>query len=147
MSGLDSLLEQLQRSYAKIAEVESVAARFPGDRSILANLKALKRHAASLEAAWQQEALYAQKEVCRYRIIPQDRSNYPIRDVSLSLANFQDLFSQLFDSLTGIPNSRAQASPAIASLALQLHFPYGSESIGHHDSEVMDGSGIDRGDA
>jgi glutathione S-transferase len=32
-------------------------------------------------------------------------------------------------------------------LTLQLHFSCGSESIGHHDSEVMDGRGIDRGNA
>jgi hypothetical protein len=32
-------------------------------------------------------------------------------------------------------------------LALQLHFFSISESMGHHDSEIMDDRGIDRGDA
>jgi hypothetical protein len=32
-------------------------------------------------------------------------------------------------------------------LALQLHLFSISESMGHHDSEIMDDRGIDRGDA
>ena len=32
-------------------------------------------------------------------------------------------------------------------LALQLHLSCGSDSMGHHDSEVMDGGSINRGDA
>jgi len=34
-----------------------------------------------------------------------------------------------------------------SALALQLHFFCGSESMGNHDSEVMDGGSIDRDDA
>jgi hypothetical protein len=33
------------------------------------------------------------------------------------------------------------------SLALQLHILGTSESMGHHDSEIMDDGGLDRGDA
>lgn len=68
MSALDSLLERLQRAYAKIAEIESVAIKTPGDRYVLANLDSLKRDAANLERAWEEECRHAQKEVCRYRL-------------------------------------------------------------------------------
>ena len=37
--------------------------------------------------------------------------------------------------------------PIVAALALQLHFLLTSESMGNHDSEVMDDRCIDRGDA
>jgi hypothetical protein len=125
MSGLNSLLERVQRAYAKIAEVESVASRFPGDRSILINLKALQRDAASLEEAWQKASLHAQKEVCRYRIIPIDQTSYPIKQVSLSLANFQDLFSQIYEALAGKLKSKAQIKPSVASeTAFNFAFSY-----------------------
>jgi hypothetical protein len=35
----------------------------------------------------------------------------------------------------------------VPGLALQLHLFSISESMGHHDSEIMDDRGIDRGDA
>lgn len=75
VSNIFRAMMKVSLAYAKIAEVEAVAARFPGDRSILANLKSLKRDAASLEEAWQQASLRAQKEVCRYRFIPRDNTS------------------------------------------------------------------------
>lgn len=39
----------IRRARARTAEAEAVAAQFPDDPYILANLKSLKRHAASLE--------------------------------------------------------------------------------------------------
>ena len=47
---------------------------------------------------------------------------------------------------TAIYGSRLD-EPGRGALALQLHFFYGSESMGDHDWEVMDGWSIDRGDA
>ena len=41
----------------------------------------------------------------------------------------------------------SQAEERHFDLALQLHFYFDSESMCHHDSEVMDGGGIDRDDA
>ena len=46
-----------------------------------------------------------------------------------------------------LPLFRMSGFSGWSILALQLHFLLGSESMGDHDSEVMDGGSIDRGDA
>lgn len=71
MSGLNSSLNHLRRAYAAIGEVEEVAARFPGDRFVLANLASLKRDSARLEDVWEAECRHSQVEVCRYRLQPE----------------------------------------------------------------------------
>lgn len=125
MSGLSSLLENLQHAYARIAEVESIARSHPGDIYVLGNLSSLKRAAQSLEKAWEEEARFAQKEICRYRILPSMVEQYHVRQVAKSLEAFQDLFSQVYDATINKIRSRAQFSADVAeTTALNVGFMY-----------------------
>lgn len=125
MSDFGSLLEDIQRTYAEIAEVEATAREFPKDRFVLANLSSLKRQADQLEELWELEALSLEKEVCRYRIIPEMRSSYHLREVTQSLASFQDLFSQIYDAIENKIKSRARISADVAeNTAFNIGFTY-----------------------
>jgi hypothetical protein len=115
MSDIDSVLERLRRAYAAIAEVEAVAVKSPGDQYVLANLGALKRDAEDLEQQWEEECRHAQKEVCRYRIIPEHARNYSLAAVSKSLLDFQELFSQIYGALKTGARKRARVSADVAA--------------------------------
>ncbi len=114
MSDINSVLERLRRAYAAIAEVQMVAARSPGDRFVLANLQALKSDSEDLEQQWEEECKYAQKEVCRYRIIPENAHHYSLATVSKSLLDFQELFSQIYGALKAGARKRARISAEVA---------------------------------
>lgn len=122
MSGLDSLLDRLRRAYASIAEIEQAALRVPGDQFLLANLASLKSDAEDLEAQWRQMAIREQKEVCRYRLIPTGTMQYAVPYVTRSLLDFQELFSQIYDSLVHGPKRRMRFSDDIA---IETRFEFG----------------------
>jgi hypothetical protein len=125
MSAFDSLLDRLQRAYSKISEIEAVASAHPSDLFVLSNLSEMKRHASDLEREWEDESRYAQKEVCRYRILPSQPAAYHIRQVAQSLETFQDLFSQIYDATVNKIRSRARFSDEIAQkTAFNLGFTY-----------------------
>lgn len=113
MSGLDSLLNRLRRAYAAVGELEATAARFPSDRFVMANLNSLKRDASDLEALWQAECERAKVEVCRYRLLPERKERYILADVSRSLLEFQQLFSQVYSALRRGLRERARISSEI----------------------------------
>ena len=84
--------------------MENVAARKPGDRAVLANLGALKRSAAQLEQAWEDECRTSQIEICRYRLFTgMDQLRYGLKSVTGSLLDFQELFSSIYDALQEWP--------------------------------------------
>jgi len=125
MSGFDSLLESIQRTYAEIAQVESVAKANPGDIYLLANLNSLQRRARSLEVLWEEAALKLENEVCRYRILPVGEERYPIRQVTLSLFQFQEMFSQIYDAAKNKIKSRKQITADVAEeTALNFGYAY-----------------------
>lgn len=116
MSGFDSVLESLRDVYAAIGEAEVAARNAPGDRYVLANIASLKEHAAELEEIWQEACHQAQKEVCRYRMLPNNVERYSISSVTQSLYEFQQLFSRIFDAtITGQPKKRGRISQEIFS--------------------------------
>lgn len=115
------LTDRVQRAYEAIAKVERVAAQFPGDKYVLANLASLKRDAEELERQWSEVARLEQKEVLRYRLVPSLDGAYAIRAVTKSLLDFQELFSQVYDALKN--GARKQARVA-ADLVEQTTFNF-----------------------
>jgi hypothetical protein len=122
MSGADSLLERLRRAYSAIAEVEATARLFPHDTFIRANLDALKHDASDIETAWERECLERHLEICRYRLLPDVGNRYTITSVTKSLLDFQELFSQLFDTLKHGLKQRARISGRVLS---ETEFDFG----------------------
>jgi len=125
MSGIDSLLNGLRSAYAAINEVEEVAARFPADQFVLANLTSLKRDAENLEKLWEQACLNSQVEICRYKLQPEGHQRFTLESVTKSLLDFQELFSQIFDALSYGVKKRARLSEeTIRDTAFDFGFSY-----------------------
>lgn len=125
MSDFGSLLDRLHRAYSEIAEIEAVASGNPGDRFVLSNLSEMKRHAEELERDWEEQARLQKKEICRYRILPKEKTEYHVRHVSKSLETFQDLFSQIYDASVNKIRNRARVSEEVArNTAFNIGFTY-----------------------
>src|SRR4051794_10672877 len=66
------------------------------------------------------------------------------RSRATSIAVFVKRFSPVLSRRRGA--ERARVGRAMSSLALQLQFDIGSDSMPHHDWGIMDGGWIGRGD-
>lgn len=115
MPNIDSLLEAVRAAYARLSEVEAVAASHPGDRFVLTSVQSLKAHAEHLEATWIEECRLKQVEVCRYRLISRIGDTYPASAFTKSLLEFQELFAQIFDAKVNGVKRRAVVSGEILS--------------------------------
>ena len=116
MSAIDSLLDRLRQTHGAIAAVESVAARNIGDQSILANLHSLKRSADQLERDLEEECQAVQVEICRYRLLTASEvGRYRLKSVTVSLLDFQELFSSIYDAIKNGPKKRARHSGELIS--------------------------------
>ncbi len=123
MSGTEYLLEKLHKTYSAIAEIETSLRDFPNDRYILINLSSMKQIASELERDWEQECRVKQTEICRYRVI--SKGGYSVADVAKSILEFQNLFSQIFDSLKNGSKKNAVITPDSASeTRLDFAFSY-----------------------
>lgn len=119
------LVDRIRRVYEEIAKVERVAAQFPDDVYVQANLNSLRYDAEELEREWAAEARLEQKEVCRYRMIPSFLGAYSIRVVTQSLLDFQELFSQIYDSIKNGTKRKARISSEITQrTTFNLAFTY-----------------------
>ena len=109
MADLDAILDGLRVAYARIGEVEAVAAANPGDVYVLASLESVKQDAIQLEAEWLEQCRVKQIDVCRYKLQSLSRG-YSAASFAKSLLEFQELFSQIFDAKKNGVKQRARVS-------------------------------------
>lgn len=107
------MLERLRRAQEALSQAERVAADFPDDRYVRANLVSLRTDVAELVVHWEAEARAEQREIVRYRLVPLQATEYAIRSVSRSLLDFQELFSQVFDALKNGGKQRARLTAEV----------------------------------
>ena len=119
------LVDRIRRAYEEIAKVERIAAQFPKDIYVQANLDSLRYDAAELENEWAAETRQAQQEVCRYRMIPARANFFSIRAVTQSLLEFQELFSQIYDAVKNGAKKQARlAADILDQTNFNLAFTY-----------------------
>lgn len=119
------MLERLRRAQEVLSEAERAAADFPRDRYVQANLLSLRTDVADLMEQWEAEARVAQRDIVRYRLIPSRATEYPIRSVTTSLLDFQELFSQVFDALKNGAKLRARlAAEVLQNTSFNFAFSY-----------------------
>jgi len=119
------LVDRIRRVYEEITKVERIAAQFPDDIYIQANLNSLRYDAEELTREWAEETRLAQKEVCRYRMIPSYVGEYSIRTVTQSLLDFQELFSQIYDAIKNGTKKQARlAAEMVQQTTFNLAFTY-----------------------
>src|SRR5262245_30832599 len=130
MSEFASAVERARRAFAQVSQLEMALARDPARRDIQTNL------AASLKLANQsQEQLHrlserSHIEVCNYRLVPEAEEHYALSDVSKSMLEYQNLFSQIYDAKKNGPRSRAVVDKEVMDeSALEFAYSY-SGSLG-----------------
>jgi hypothetical protein len=109
MANLDVILEGLRAGYARIAQIETVAAQHPSDRFVMASLESIKADVLQMELEWFEQCRIQQVEVCRYRLIAPAQT-YTASWFAKSLLEFQELFSQIFDAKKNGVKRRARIS-------------------------------------
>jgi hypothetical protein len=72
----DAILERIREGYARIAEIEMVAAAHPGDRFVLASLEGVRHQVEQFEEEWKELCRARQVEVCRYKLAGSDSAQY-----------------------------------------------------------------------
>lgn len=106
--------EMLQETGAAIAKIEPSLREHPNRPSLLMTLRSLTKRREQLEGELLQTADRLGQDVCAYRIIPDESSRTTISAFSTALADFQNLFSVVYDSIKNGPKDRARLSAEVA---------------------------------
>ncbi len=130
MSDYAYIAKRARMLFARVARLEAELARNPNDWAVLRNLKSVKKIA--VQAQLQLESLSAQNqvEVCDYRFVPKTIQCYSLAGVAKCLLEYQNLFSQLYDSKKNGKKNKAALSESVQiESALEFGFSY-SGSLG-----------------
>lgn len=125
MSSAASLLEEIRAGNARVAELQAIARKHPKDRHVLANLRSTQRRVTDLESEWLGLCNREHLRVCKYRLVSNFGSGYAARSMAKSVLEFQELFSQIYDSLINGPKRRARlSSSAFSGTAFDFAYTY-----------------------
>lgn len=148
MSDFASVVEQARRAFASVARLESALTRDPTNPALQVNLSASKKLARKSEEQIRAFSDLQRIDLCNYRLIPHHERAYKLYSVSRSLLEYQNLFSQIYDSLKNGVKGRAQVGMEVASeSAMELAYTF-SGSLGfalivHSDRDFFEGK-LDR---
>src|SRR5215469_10964227 len=108
------LQAKLQDTNAAIAELERAVLRDPASMSLAANLRSLQKRHAMLEESFVSLANDLELDVCKYRLFP-EAGRPTIAALSHAWADFQNLFSVVYDAIKSGPKTRARVSAETTS--------------------------------
>lgn len=130
MSDYAYVADRARKAFASVAKLEAALARSPNDIALQINYRSMKRVAN--RAQEELESLSASNfiEVCKYRMIPFGHENYDLGIIARALLEYQNLFSQLYDSFRNGPKTNAKiGQEARNESALNFAYSY-SGSLG-----------------
>ncbi len=129
MSDFSSALEKNRELSGRIALLEREFAQNPDDYALEKDLRSITRLAARYEQELMELATFSQVDICRYKIDPPDKQ-HSVKNVTESLANFQNVITAIFDSKISGAKTRAYYSRDVhAESALQFGYTF-SGSLG-----------------
>ena len=107
MSDYAFVAERAKKAHASVAKLEALLLREPKNRAVQINLKGMQKRAQQASEELEYLAAINRVEVCRYRVVPMTGRGYDLGSVSKVLLEYQNLFSQLYDSFRNGPKSKA----------------------------------------
>jgi hypothetical protein len=123
MSALSGLLQHIRETDALIADYERAALRPASPLSLLINLRSLQKLKSQLATEFEQLAMQQSMDVYRYRLLL-DQDQPPLTAVAKPWAQFQALFSAIYDAIkNGAPTASRRMTKQDA-LATQFHFAF-----------------------
>jgi hypothetical protein len=115
MSRLLDLQEQLKDTSAAIAQFEKAFASQPQSRSVAAMLKSFEKRKRQLEQEFLEAASALGTDVCSYRFFS-DTLRPTVTPLCSSLADFQSLYSLVYDAIkTGPKKRRGRLAPDVVA--------------------------------
>lgn len=123
MSEFLDLRDLLQETGSTLEQLEREIAKAPGDWGLATTAESLRQRQTALETEFAALANINQLDVCDYRLIPPDNSQYPIASIAKALGSFQDLVTTIFDAFKTAPKVRARFTADIVA-ASTLSFGY-----------------------
>ena len=130
MSAISSAVERARKASASIARIERAIENAPEDESLHLNLSSARKLALQATHQLRKAAEFKHIDICSYRLMPELADNYLLANVSRSYLEFQNLFSQIHDSLKNGAKQKAQiGDEARHESALEFGYSY-SGSLG-----------------
>lgn len=132
MSEIASAVERTRKAFAAVSQLEAALSRSPSDRALQLNLSSMRKMASQAEEQMLALSRRAYVDVCNYRLLPQasDNRGFGLQYVSKSLLEYQNLFTQIYDSLKNGRKDRAVfGREAQEESTLELAYTY-SGSLG-----------------
>ncbi len=124
MSDLLDLQEKLQDTLAALQRARQVMASDPNDLEFSLVVQSLEARQRSLENIFADEAARNGVDICKYRIIRDERS-YPASAFADSIKSFQSCLTIFFDALrNGAKRSARSAADIVAQTTLDIGYVY-----------------------
>ncbi len=104
MTRLLQIQERLQETIATIRRLEATLSEHPGSPSLHANIGSLQKIQKTFEAEWLEATNQRGFDVCSYRLLVEESPK--ILTISKSLADFQKMFSVIYNAIKKGPKER-----------------------------------------
>ncbi|CAN5653419.1 MAG: hypothetical protein ACR2N0_09310 [Rubrobacteraceae bacterium] len=132
MNRLLSTIEKISATQTEIRELESAIERFPNEQSLVLNLRSVERRYEELEAEFREVSHQQFLDICSYTVFSEeDQQRYTIPALANALADFQSLFTNVYDAIKNGPRQRQTRSNLEANINSTFEFGYSfSGSVG-----------------
>ncbi|MBI3621705.1 MAG: hypothetical protein HY208_05900 [Nitrospirae bacterium] len=127
MDTLLDIIEKLQSTEEALFRLENVTQRDPLDKTLLLELKSLKKRQQHLEGIFSELAHKSYLDVCTYRLFDDNGRRPKIASLTRALTDFQSLFTSVFNAVKRGPKTRDRIS---AEIAEQSAFAFGYTFVG-----------------
>ena len=111
MSDYAYVADRARKAFASVARLESELQSRPKDVGLSINLASMRRMAEQARSEMERLAALNKIEICKYRLVPSLVNEYGLGHVSKALFEYQNLFSQIYDSIKNGKKSKAQIAP------------------------------------
>ncbi len=129
MSVLANIQERLQKTVRMIAELEREIPRYPEVAALRTNIRSLEKVKKRLEEEMLAEANAVGREVCRYRVLP-EQGRAKLADLAAALTNYQSVVSVFYEAKRRGARQNARVSvETAAKTALDFGYAFAG-SIG-----------------
>jgi len=131
MNRLLNTIDKISATQAEIRELEAAIEQFPDTKSLVLGLRSVERRHEELEAEFRELSHEQFLDVCRYRMFAQEgEQRFTVPALASALADFQSLFSNVYDAIKNGARQRSRTRPEIAAVST-FEFGYSfSGSVG-----------------
>lgn len=116
MTALFNIIEDLREIGGELARLDSLIIENPDYPSLRLDYESLSKRQRGLQEQFNILTNEDHVDVCSYRLIPEDKSRFPIAALANSLREFQAAFTRVFDGLKSkTPKRRGRVSAEITA--------------------------------